>query len=181
MTASLPILTVHAMTNNQVHQVLQTNRSPVARTSAIAVGVILGAIAVLHAMWAAGSSWPFSDRESLSETVWGGPASTLPSPAATMAVTGLLVVAILLVTGQAGMWGNRMPRWVFAVGTGGVATVLLLRGLLGTAAIWSSAVNRTWELALFSPLCILLAVLCAIVVFNGSRSPTTDSPSPNTD
>ncbi|MDQ3716150.1 MAG: DUF3995 domain-containing protein [Actinomycetota bacterium] len=167
------------MTNEQV---LHTSGSPVARTSAIAVGAILGAIAVLHAMWAAGSSWPFSDRESLSETVWGGPASTLPSPAATMAVTGLLVVAILLVTGQAGMWGNRMPRWVFAVGTGGVATVLLLRGLLfGIAAIGSEAVNRTWELALYSPLCIVLGVLCAIVVHNGSRSPTTSSPSPNTD
>ncbi|MDQ4037178.1 MAG: DUF3995 domain-containing protein, partial [Actinomycetota bacterium] len=123
-----------------------------------------------------------SDKESLSETVWGAPASTFPSPAATMAVTGLLVVAILLVTGRAGIWGSRIPKWVFAVGTGGVATVLLLRGLLfGTAAIGSDAVNRTWELALFSPLCIALGVLCAIVVYNGSRSPTTSFPAPNKD
>lgn len=176
MTGVRAVLTVHAMTNEQL---LQTDRSPVARTAAGAVGVVLGAIAVLHAMWAAGSAFPFSDRESLSETVWGGPAATLPSPAATMAVTGLLVVAILLVTGRAGMWGNRVPRWVFAVGTGGVATVLLLRGLLfGIAAIGSDAVNRTWELALYSPLCIVLAVLCAIVVYNGSRSRTTPA-SPN--
>ncbi len=161
-------MTDQAVTDQQVRR---RERSGLARRSAIAASAVLAAIAALHITWAAGSTWPFSDKEALSQTVWGGPASTFPSPAATMAVSGLIIVAILLVTGRAGLWGSWVPEWVFALGSWGVATVLLLRALvLGIPAIGSDAENRVWELALYSPLCLLLAALCAITAYYGRRS-----------
>ncbi|MDQ3601830.1 MAG: DUF3995 domain-containing protein [Actinomycetota bacterium] len=152
------------------HGAAHTDRSPLARTAAIAAGALFSAIGVLHALWAVGSTWPFRDKEALSEMVWGGPASTFPSPAATMVVSALLWTAALLVTGRAGMWGARMPRWVFSVGTWAVASVLFLRVLyLGLGSIGSDAVNAGWELALFSPLCLVLALLCVVVARHGPR------------
>ncbi|MBA3294376.1 MAG: DUF3995 domain-containing protein [Geodermatophilaceae bacterium] len=149
----------------------RTDRSSLARVSAIIAGVLLAAIGSLHALWAVGSSWPFSDKERLAQVVWGGSASTFPSSAATWAVVVLFGIAVLLLTGQAGLWGARIPWWVFWLGSWGIAAVLILRALLfGFAAIGSDAINRTWELALFTPLCIVIGLLCATVARNGSRS-----------
>lgn len=150
----------------------RADRGSLARTAAVAAGGLLGAIGVLHALWAAGSTWPFSDEDRLAEVVWGGPASTFPSPAATWAVVLMLGAAIALVTGRAGIWGAaRVPSWIFLIGTCGVAAVLILRAVLfGFAAIGSDAVNRTWELALFTPLCLVIGALCVVVAINGSRS-----------
>ena len=149
----------------------RADRGSLARTAAVAAGGLLGAIGVLHALWAAGSTWPFSDEDRLAEVVWGGPASTFPSPAATWAVVLMLGAAIALVTGRSGLWGARIPSWIFLIGTCGVAAVLILRAVLfGFAAIGSDAVNRTWELALFTPLCLVIGALCVVVAINGSRS-----------
>jgi hypothetical protein len=149
----------------------QAQGSRTARTAAITAGVLLAAIAALHGLWAVGITWPFGDKEALSQTVFGSPASTFPPPVATLAVTVLLGGAALVVTGRAGVWGGWMPRWVFTAGTWAVATVLLLRAALyGPAAIGSDDINRTWELALFTPLCILLGLLCVVVARSDARS-----------
>lgn len=167
MTDASPVRSVAAMKNEHA---TQTDRSALARTAAIIAASAFGAIGVLHAVWAVGGTWPFTDKETLSETVWGGPASNFPSPAATLVVTVLLWTAALLVTGQAGMWGARaVPGWMFKVGTWGVATVLLLRALIGLTSIGSDSTNASWDLALYSPLCLLLALLCAVVAHRGPR------------
>lgn len=83
----------------------------------------------------------------------------------------MIGIAVLLLTGQAGLWGARIPGWVFSLGTWGVAAVLILRALLyGFVAIGSDAINRTWELAPFTPLCLVIGVLYVTVARNGSRS-----------
>ncbi len=149
----------------------RTDRRSLARRAALVVSGLLGAIAVLHGLWAAGATWPFTDKDRLAEVVLGGSASTFPSAAATWVVVLMLAAAVALVTGQAGLWGARLPNWVFLIGTWGVAVVLILRALLfGFAAIGSDAVNRTWELALYTPLCLVIGVLCVVVAINGSRS-----------
>ncbi len=167
MTDALSVRSVNAMQNEDL---TPTDRFTAARTAAVIAACVFGALGALHVMWAVGGTWPFSDKEVLAETVWGGPASTFPSPAATLAVTLLLATAALLVTGQAGLWGSWVPRWIFAAGTWGVATVLFLRALAGLAAIGSDASNATWDLALYSPLCLILALLCAVVARHGQRS-----------
>jgi len=105
MTYAGPIRSVEAMTNDRVKT---PDRFPLTRVAAIAAGAVFGAIAALHALWAAGVAWPFGDRQGLAEVIWGGPVSTFPSPAATLAVSMLLVTAALLVLGRGGVWG----RWV---------------------------------------------------------------------
>jgi len=62
-----------------------------------------------------------------------------------------------------------VPRWIFAAGTWGVATVLFLRALAGLAAIGSDASNATWDLALYSPQCLVLALLCAVVAARSTK------------
>ncbi len=142
----------------------QDDRSRFARTAASVAGVLLGAMAALHGLWATGITWPFGDKEALSETVFGAPASMFPPPAATIAVAVALGAAAMLVTGRGGLWGAWMPRWVFSAGTWALAAVLFLRAVLfGPAAIGSDDINRAWELALYTPLCLLLAILCVVV------------------
>lgn len=162
------------MSNDEVTHVDGARTARTARTAAVIAAALFGAIAALHALWALGAAWPFSDRQGLADVVWGGPASTFPSPAATLAVTVLLATAALLVTGRAGLWGARVPRWVLSVGTWGVATVLFLRAVLyGPSSVGSDAVNASWELALFTPLCIVLAGLCVVVARGDVRSRST--------
>jgi len=163
-------------------------RSSWARPAAAVAGVGLAAIACLHAVWALGSGWPFGDREAMAKVVWGGPLATFPSPAATMFVAVLIGAAALVVTGRGGLWGGWAPKWVFAAGTWTLATVLFLRALVyGLGSIGSDAVNSAWERALFTPLCIVLAVLCAIVGRDAGRdrvsapSTTTRDPSDTTE
>jgi len=155
------------MTNDEARPAV---RPRIARTAALLAGTLFGAIAVLHGLWAAGITWPFSNKESLAETVFGGPASTFPPPVATMVVAVLIAVAAMLVTGRGGWWGARVPRWVFAVGTWGVAAVLFLRAVFyGPASIGADAINASWELALYTPLCLALALLCAVVARSDTR------------
>ncbi len=161
MTDTRPIRSVEAMTNDRV---TTPDRFLLARVAAIAAGAVFGAIAALHAVWAAGGAWPFRDRQGMADVVWGDAVSTFPSPAATLAVTVLLGAAALLVLGRGGVWGRWVPRWVFSAGTWTVAAVLFLRTIFyWPASIGSDAINADWELALFSPLCLVLGLLCAIV------------------
>lgn len=149
----------------------KADRFPMARVAAIAAGAVLGAIAALHALWATGAAWPFRDRQGLADVIWGGPVSTFPSPAATLVVTVLLGAAALLVLGRGGVWGHWVPRWVLSAGTWTVAAVLFLRTIFyWPASFGSDAINADWEAALFSPLCLVLALLCAIVARSNARS-----------
>ncbi len=168
MTYGGPVRSVEAMTNDRV---TTPDRFPLARVAAIAAGAVFGAIAALHALWAAGAAWPFRDRQGMADVIWGGPVSTFPSPAATLAVTVLLGTAALLVLGRGGVWGRWVPGWVLSAGTWTVAAVLFLRTIFyWPASIGSDAVNADWEVALFSPLCLVLALLCAIVARSNARS-----------
>ena len=140
-----------------------------ARAAAITVSTAFTVLGVLHTVWAAGSSWPFDDRGAMADVVWGGPAETFPSPAATMLVVALIGAAALVVTGRAGLWGHWMPQWMFSVGTWTVATLLFLRALVyGLGSIGSDATNVAWEQYLFTPLCFTLAMLCAVIGRQGS-------------
>lgn len=161
MTGAGPVRSFDTM---RIDERRLADQSRIARSAAIVAGTLFGVIAGLHGLWATGITWPFGDKEALSETVFGAPASMFPSPAATMAVTVLLAAAAMLVTGRVGLWGARMPQWVFSAGTWAVAAVLFLRAAFyGPAAIGSDAINRSWELALYTPLCLVLALLCAVV------------------
>jgi len=150
-----------------------------ARPAAATAGGVLAGIACLHVVWALGHSWPFGDREAMAKVVWGDTLATFPSPAATMFVAVMIGAGALVVTGRGGLWGSWVPRWVFAAGTWTLATVLFLRALVyGLGSIGSDAVNSAWERALFTPLCLVLAVLCVIVSRGARRDRASTVPGP---
>jgi len=130
----------------------------------------LTAISGLHVVWATGSSWPLASRQELSDQVVGTSERPPPSPAACLAVAGLLATAAALVDGHP----RRFPG-LSRVGSAGVVLVLGLRGSLGMAGRTdllspgsTSAAFRSRDRRIYSPTCLLLAALAAPAV--GPRS-----------
>ena len=120
------------------------------------------AVAAVHTNWATGSSWPLPDRRRLALTVVGS--EEMPSAAACLAVTALLTVGAGLVAGLP----RRAPR-LGRMGAAGVVAVLAARGVFGAVGLMpgqrvSEAFAR-WDRRLYSPLCLLLAGLCAAGVY----------------
>ena len=95
------------------------------RCSAVASAGLAG-LGGLHAIWAAGSSWPLPDAESLSDAVIGH--DGFPSPAACLGVAGALAVGSAFVVGLPRQ-SDRLQR----IGATGVVGVLATRGILGLA------------------------------------------------
>ncbi len=123
----------------------------------LGVGGLL-ALAAVHANWARGSSWPLPDRRRLAWTVVGS--EQMPSAAACLAVTALLTVAAGLVAGLP----RRAPR-LGRLGVAGVVAILAARGVVGAFGLMPgqrvSEAFVCWDRRLYSPLCLLLAGLCA--------------------
>ncbi|MGW5054105.1 DUF3995 domain-containing protein [Actinokineospora sp. NPDC004072] len=126
-----------------------------------AVALLL--IALLHLVWLV-SPWPLRSREELARRVVGVEPDRLPSAGLTVVVAVLLVLAAYLVAARGGLVGAPGPDWLVAVGAGGVAVVLLARGVSGLVG---SRGGRTefarWDLRLYSPLSLGLGALAAAV------------------
>jgi hypothetical protein len=152
---------------------MPNDRSALARSAAQLAAVLLVAVGALHALWAAGSTWPFDDQEGLARTVVNVPASEMPSAALTLVISFLTWIAALLLLGRAGWWRMGMPSWVFTLGTWGVAAVLFGRALLGVQSIGVDSTHGRLDLAIYSPLCLLLAALAAVVAAWGKRPPAS--------
>lgn len=136
------------------------------RGVAWAVAAALGGLSALHLAWAFGSTWPGRDGPELTQTVVGVPGMTDPPPAvASAAVAGLLATAAGVVLARV----SRRRRWRMLghAGTAGVATVLAARAAGGVrSACWPQHVTarfRRLDLAVYSPLCALLAGGAAFV------------------
>lgn len=129
---------------------------------ALPAAAALAALGALHVAWAAGSPWPCQDRDALAAAAAGRPRSSMPGPAPSLAVAGLLASAAALCAAGRCRPASRAARAGRTVVTG----VLLARGsaglvspsLAGTApAPPFPALNR----AAYSPLCLALAALAA--------------------
>ena len=130
----------------------------------------LMAVAAVHANWARGSSWPLSDRRRLARAVYGS--EQMPSATACLAVSTLLTVGAGFVAG----YPRRAPR-LGRVGAAGVVAVLALRGVVGAVGFMPGLMSglmpeqrvcevfARWDRRLYSPLCLLLAGLCAAGIY----------------
>jgi hypothetical protein len=131
------------------------------RPFAAGTAIILFAVGVIHAAWAAGSTWPYDDTETLTRNVLGVPAAEdFPPPGLTLAVTGALSV-----TGAAALArtsANARVRQAARLLTLPAAAVLALRGVGGFAQSLFAPQTSTPEfrrndLRIYSPLCLTLA------------------------
>ena len=113
-------------------------------------------LAAVHANWARGSSWPAADRQRLAERVVGQ--ERMPSAGACLAVTAALTAGGGLVAG----WPASRPR-LRRIGAAGVAATLAARGMAGLCGLMppTSEAFLWWDRRLYSPLCLLLAILSA--------------------
>jgi len=127
-----------------------------ALSRSLGAGGLLAA-AALHLVWAAGFSWPAADRRRLARAVAGR--DKMPSAADCAAVAALLTAGAGLVAG----WPKGAPR-LRRIGAGGVAATLAARGAIGAAGLMpeqrTSPSFARLDRRLYSPLCLLLAVLC---------------------
>ncbi|MGA2925061.1 MAG: DUF3995 domain-containing protein [Solirubrobacteraceae bacterium] len=119
----------------------------------------LAGLAGLHAVWAAGSSWPFRDKATLSDAVIGH--DRFPSAAACLAVAGALAAGSAFVAG----WPAGAPR-LQRTGAAGVLAVLSVRSGLGLSGLTHlvspgscSERFRALDRRLYAPVCLALAVL----------------------
>lgn len=127
------------------------------RVATSATAGVLAGIAVLHAAWGLGSSFPFDDHATLADTVAGTDA--VPDRAACFGVAGLLAMAAATVAGE-----RLLPGRLRRIGATGVAAVLGVRGVFGLTARTSALVGRPTsprfvelDRRFYGPLCLALA------------------------
>ena len=125
----------------------------------VATATVLGALAVLHAAWGRGSTFPFAEPAELSDAVVGRPGQAPPPAAACFAVGGALAVAAL-VAADLPIAPRGLRRRAATVLTG----VLALRGALGltghTNVLSPGSVSprfRRNDRRIYAPLCLALA------------------------
>lgn len=134
------------------------------------VGATLLVIAALHLVWVA-SPWPLATRADLARDVVGRPDGSLPRAQfvpATLAVGVALGVAALLVAQDGGALASPLSEGIARGGTWVVAAVFGARGVFGLVESSAGlgdhpASYRRLDLRIYSPLCLVLGVLTALV------------------
>jgi hypothetical protein len=131
------------------------------RPIAAATALTLFAVGVIHTAWAAGSTWPYDDAETLTRSVLGvAEAKDFPPTGMTLAVTGALTVAGAAALARTS--SQDKVRQAARLLTLPAAAVLALRGVGGFAQSLlapqaSTPEFRRNDLRLYSPLCLGLA------------------------
>jgi hypothetical protein len=154
-----------------------------AHVAGFPTGFILLFVGFLQIVWGLNlTTWPLPDKQTLAETVVNVPVEQLPPGWTTVGLGALIAAGGVVVLGRIGIFGRRLPRWPFTFGIWVVAAGLLARGFNGvleSGLFESSATTRYahWDAALYSPLCLLLGLLCVLIAVSpsprGSRSRLT--------
>ena len=127
---------------------------------AIPLTAILGGLSLLHAYWALGGRW----GSAYTVPTIRGRRSFDPSPLATWVVCGLLALAVIIVMGKSGWIAPGRFAVLFDAGVWGLGLVFALRAVgnlrtFGFFKIVKGTPFADWDTWLYSPLCILVALL----------------------
>jgi len=115
----------------------------------------------VHIYWAAGGTWPGSDRSDLARKVVGS-TDEFPSTATTMAVAVLLVIGAIVVGGATGLWVLPASDDLVTVAAWVVGGVLIARAVVGFVlsgrrqASGRGTPFSIRDLAVYSPLTLVL-------------------------
>jgi Protein of unknown function (DUF3995) len=137
--------------------------------SGVLVAAIFAILGLLHIYWAMGGNF---GSEVGVPTIEGKRAFE-PTVTATLLVATALFIAMLVVLGQIGFLGKSIPPWIFRVGTFGISLVFLLRtiGNFKTVGFFKQIHDTPfayWDTWLFSPLCLVIAVMTFLVAYQES-------------
>ena len=130
---------------------------------------VLFSLAALHVYWAGGGRW----ASDVAIPKRGAQPLFAPGPAATLIVAVLLLAAALVFLGRVGLWGSRIPHWIFVAGSWTLVVVFaarvvrdlqwvgLFKRVRGTPFAWR-------DTCLYLPLAGLIALAALLVAMNGS-------------
>lgn len=120
------------------------------------VGV--GAVAVIHALWGLGSTWPEATGEALARSVVGDGRRRMPPAWQCFAMAAVLAVVALW---PFVMLGRDEEPWVLAI-TFVIGGVFMVRGLAGYSPRWRGHFRdepfTTRDKRYYSPYCLLMGV-----------------------
>ena len=130
----------------------------------ILLSMIFAALALFHIYWAAGGSF----GKAVTAPTLAGKCIFDPSPVATILVALALLIAMFIIIGQLGMLGDAIPKWIFRWGSWCICIVFLLRAVgefryVGFFKQVRDTQFATWDTMLFSPLCLMIAVMAFLV------------------
>jgi len=131
---------------------------------ALVFTAVLLFLAGLHVYWAVGGTW----GNSATIPTVNGRRTLNPSPLATYLVAFLLAAGAVIMGGRASLFDAGPLSALFRLGSWCLAGVFLLRsiGNLKTFGFFKSVQGTTfayWDTHLYSPLCLVLAVLAGVV------------------
>jgi len=131
---------------------------------ALVFAAVLLFLAGLHVYWALGGAW----GSAATIPTMNGRRTLNPSPLATYVVAFLLAAGAVTMCGGVGLFQTGPLTWLFRLGTWCLFGVFLLRafGNLKTFGLFKSVQGTQfayWDTHLYSPLCLLLAMLAAVV------------------
>jgi len=136
----------------------------------VLLSLVLAAIAALHAIWAAGSPWPATDRITLSRMAVGArKLSGMPGRGQTLAVALAVAIAAAWPLLWAGLILMPVPQTVVWLGMWALAAVFLARGVAGYSRAFNSVFGEepfaTYNRRYYSPLCLLIgAAFVALIL-----------------
>jgi hypothetical protein len=131
----------------------------------ILAAVVFAALSGLHVYWAVGGS---SGTAAVVPTIEGR-ATLAPSAFATLVVAFLLALSALLLVGAVAGWE---PTWVFRIGSGGLAVVMLARAIgdFRTVGFFKRVRDTRFarnDTRYFAPLCLGLGLAAGAVAITG--------------
>ena len=123
-------------------------KTSLTRSAGYLAAAIWAALAAMQAYWALGGAWGV--RAVLGE---GNP---VPPPLVLWLAVLVPFAAALIILGRMGVWGTRLPLWIFKWGTWAITALLVLVSILNFTG------GNSWEL-LLGAFALFFALLCAIV------------------
>ena len=142
---------------------------------ASAIALVLLLLAILHAVWGFGSTWPEANAEALAKRVAGFKGiNRMPRPAACFFVAALLAFAALISLAAVGIAPTSYPHWLVLTALSAVAAVFTLRGLAAYSSRWRERTPEQpfahLDRRLYGPFCLGLGVAMTIIVFTQSAA-----------
>lgn len=130
----------------------------------ILVALVLGAVALIHALWGFGIWVPIRNEEALAHAVIGARGVTrMPGPIPCFLVASALCIVIVALWMPAGL--------VRSVILWSAAVVFLGRGLMPWTRVWRRMTSHepfaTNDRRLYGPLCLGLGVTITLIIFGG--------------
>ncbi|MFZ5784280.1 MAG: DUF3995 domain-containing protein [Pseudomonadota bacterium] len=118
----------------------------------------VGAVAVIHALWGLGSTWPEASEEALARSVVGDGRRRMPPASQCFGVAAAL--GVIAVWPFVTLGRDEVP-WVLA-GSFVIAGGLIVRGLAGYSPRWRGHFTdepfATRDKRYYSPFCLLMGV-----------------------